>query len=155
MLRFPSSRHCWPEHRPRRTARPRPVFGREGRPSGNRLWRFGEARRATFWRHSKLCIIEPAAIGLRAVASTMPRWRDISITGSPSGAPSHRKPRFHVPQQILNVTEAQGEPDIKPDRLLDNLGREAVAAITDAGHPRWLRLKVTDGKPNGDVTMPS
>jgi hypothetical protein len=44
-------------------------------PSGNRLWRFGEARRATFWRHSKLCIIEPAAIGLRAVANTMPRWR--------------------------------------------------------------------------------
>src|SRR5450631_72180 len=32
-------------------------------------------------------------------------------------------------QQILNVTEAQSEPDIKPDRLLDNLGREAVAAI--------------------------
>jgi hypothetical protein len=25
-------------------------------------------------------------------------------------------------QQILNVTEAQGEPDIKPDCLLDNLG---------------------------------
>jgi hypothetical protein len=32
-------------------------------------------------------------------------------------------------QQILNVTETQGEPDIKPYRLLDNLGREAVAAI--------------------------
>jgi len=32
-------------------------------------------RRATFWRHSKLCIIEPAAIGLRAVGNTMPRWR--------------------------------------------------------------------------------
>src|ERR1035437_3957426 len=58
-------------------------------------------------------------------------------------------------QQILNVTEAQGEPDIKPDRLLDNLGREAVAAIVDLGHHRWLRLKVTDCKSNGDVTMPS
>ena len=57
-------------------------------------------------------------------------------------------------QQILDVAEAQGEPDIKPDRLLDNLGREAVAAIADLGHHRWLRLKVTDGKPNGDVTMP-
>ena len=32
-------------------------------------------RRPTCWRHSKLCIIEPAAIGLRAVANTMPRWR--------------------------------------------------------------------------------
>jgi hypothetical protein len=27
-------------------------------------------------------------------------------------------------QQILDISEAQGEPDIKPDRLLDNLGRE-------------------------------
>jgi len=37
---------------------------------------------------------------------------------------------------------------------LDDFGREAVAAIADLGHHRWLRLKVTDGKPNGDVTMP-
>ena len=29
-------------------------------------------------------------------------------------------------QQILDVAEAQGEPDIKPDRLLDDFGREAV-----------------------------
>src|ERR1019366_2723590 len=57
-------------------------------------------------------------------------------------------------QQILDIAEAQGEPDIKPDRLLDDFGREAVAAIADLGHHRWLRLKVTDGKPNGDVTMP-
>src|ERR1039457_3088406 len=57
-------------------------------------------------------------------------------------------------QQILDVAETQGEPDIKPDCLLDDFGREAVAAIGDLGHHRWLRLKVTDGKPNGDVTMP-
>src|SRR5580692_9041725 len=58
-------------------------------------------------------------------------------------------------KQILDVAETQGEPDIKPDRLLDDFGREAVAAIADLGHHRWLRLKVTDSKPNGDVTMPS
>jgi len=29
----------------------------------------------TCWRHSKLCIIEPGATGLRAVANTMPRWK--------------------------------------------------------------------------------
>jgi hypothetical protein len=34
-----------------------------------------QTRRATFWRHRKPCIIEPAAIGLRAMAITMPRWR--------------------------------------------------------------------------------
>ena len=58
-------------------------------------------------------------------------------------------------KQILDVAEAQGEPDVKPDRLLDDFGREAVAAIADLGHHRRLRLTVTDGKPNGDVTMPS
>ncbi len=53
-----------------------------------------------------------------------------------------------------STSQAQGEPDITPDRLLDDFGREAVAAIADLDHHRWLRLKVTDGKPNGDVTMP-
>jgi hypothetical protein len=57
-------------------------------------------------------------------------------------------------QQILDVAEAQGEPDIKPDRVLDDFGREAVAAIADLGHHRWLRLKSLNGKPAGDVTMP-
>ena len=52
------------------------------------------------------------------------------------------------------LIECLAEPDIKPDRLLDDFGREAVAAIADLGHHRWLRLKVTDGKPNGDVTIP-
>ena len=37
-------------------------------------------------------------------------------------------------EQILDVAETQGEPDIKPDRLLDDFGREAVAAIADLGH---------------------
>jgi len=37
-------------------------------------------------------------------------------------------------QQILHFAEAQGEPDIKPDRQLDDLGREAVAATADLGH---------------------
>ena len=56
-------------------------------------------------------------------------------------------------KQILDVAETQGEPDIKPDRLLDDFGREAVAVIADLSHHQWLRLKITDGKPNGDVTM--
>src|ERR1039458_2059268 len=68
------------------------------------------------------------------------------------GLIGHQDPTLS--QQILDVTEAQGEPDIKPDRLLDDFGREAVAAIAALGHHRWLRLKVTDGELNGDVTMP-
>src|SRR5580704_13273775 len=68
------------------------------------------------------------------------------------GLIGHQDPTLS--QQILNIPEAQGEPDIKPDRLLDNLGREAVAAITDLGHHRWLRLKSLNGKPAHDVTRP-
>src|SRR5208282_6114595 len=44
-------------------------------PSSNRLWRFGKARRPTCCRHSKLCIIEPSVIVLRAGGSTPPRWK--------------------------------------------------------------------------------
>jgi hypothetical protein len=58
------------------------------------------------------------------------------------------------PMRRCAVAEAQGEPDIKPDRVLDDFGREAVAAIADLGHHRWLRLKSLNGKPAGDVTMP-
>ncbi|MGO9847941.1 MAG: hypothetical protein ACLPKT_15495 [Methylocella sp.] len=39
-------------------------------------------------------------------------------------------------------------------RLLDNLKREAVAAIVDLGHHRWLRLKAQNGKPADNVTRP-
>jgi hypothetical protein len=44
-------------------------------PYSNRPWRFGKARRPTYWRHSKLCIIGPGVTGLRAVANTMPGWK--------------------------------------------------------------------------------
>jgi hypothetical protein len=39
---------------------------------------------------------------------------------------------FH--QQILDVTEAQSESDIQPDRLLNDLGRKAVTGVADFGH---------------------
>jgi len=35
------------------------------------------------------------------------------------------------------------------DRLLDNLGREAVASIVGLDHHRWLQLKVAVGKADG------
>ena len=39
-------------------------------------------------------------------------------------------------QQILDVAEAQREPEIEPDRLLDDLGRKPVAGVADFGHGR-------------------
>jgi hypothetical protein len=34
-------------------------------------------------------------------------------------------------QQLLDITVAQGEAEIEPDRVLDDLGREAMAAIAE------------------------
>src|ERR1700730_11748644 len=42
-------------------------------------------------------------------------------------------------QQVFDVTEAQCEPEIEPDRLLDDLWRKAVAAIADFLHPLGYR----------------
>src|ERR1700738_2763472 len=42
-------------------------------------------------------------------------------------------------QQVFDVTEAQCEPEIEPDRLLDDLWRKAVAAIADFLHSRGYR----------------
>jgi hypothetical protein len=40
-----------------------------------------------------------------------------------------RNPAFR--QQILNIAKAQGEPEIEPNRLLDDLGRETVSVVAD------------------------
>jgi hypothetical protein len=47
---------------------------------------------------------------------------------------SHRLIRQVEPalgEQLLDVAVAQGEAEIEPNRVLDDLGREAVAAIGD------------------------
>src|SRR5215211_4452286 len=44
-------------------------------------------------------------------------------------------------QGLIHVAQAQGETEIKPDGIADDLGREAVAGIVGAGrrHPARLR----------------
>jgi hypothetical protein len=42
-------------------------------------------------------------------------------------------------QQIFDVAKAQGEPDIEPDRLLDDFGREPAPLVADFLQPlRYL-----------------
>src|SRR5450631_1340127 len=48
-----------------------------------------------------------------------------------------REPAFR--EQILDVAEAQSEPEIKPNRVLDDLWREMVPAVTDLAHPPGYR----------------
>ena len=40
-------------------------------------------------------------------------------------------------QQILDLAEAEREAVIKPDRVLDDFGRKAIAAIADFCHLEW------------------
>jgi hypothetical protein len=39
-------------------------------------------------------------------------------------------------QPILDVTQAEGEPEVEPYRLLIDLGPESIAAVPDLVHPR-------------------
>jgi hypothetical protein len=41
-------------------------------------------------------------------------------------------------QEFLNIAVAQGEAEIQPDGVLDDLGREAMAAIAERGHADFL-----------------
>ena len=57
-------------------------------------------------------------------------------------------------QQLLDIAVAQGEAEIKPDRVLDDLGREAVAAVTERSHADILPDTPLTLDPVS-VTMPS
>ena len=46
---------------------------------------------------------------------------------------------MHFRQQVFDVTEAQCEPEIEPDRLLEYLWRKAIAAIAEFLHPLGYR----------------
>jgi hypothetical protein len=44
----------------------------------------------------------------------------------------NRNPAFR--QQILDIAKAQSEPEIQPDRLLNDLRRESVSVVADFLH---------------------
>ena len=54
-------------------------------------------------------------------------------------------------QQFFDIAVAQGKAEIEPDRVLDDLGREPMAAITGQGHADILPYSATDPV---SVTMP-
>src|SRR5271157_6562933 len=57
-------------------------------------------------------------------------------------------------QQILDVTQAEGEPEVKPYRLLDDLGRETIPAVADLVHPRGATRPPRTPQARSAVTMP-
>src|SRR5512139_2372350 len=51
------------------------------------------------------------------------------------------KPNAAFRQQVFDVAQAQGEAEVEPDRLMDDLGREAVAAVATLLHPFGYQSK--------------
>ena len=45
------------------------------------------------------------------------------------------KPNAAFRQQVFDVAQAQGEPEVEPDRLMDDLRREAIPRVADLVHP--------------------
>src|SRR3977135_3435817 len=50
-------------------------------------------------------------------------------------------------QQIFDVAEAQREPNIEPDRVLDDFGRTAIASIADFDHCGWYGYRSVTASP--------
>jgi hypothetical protein len=48
------------------------------------------------------------------------------------GLVGHRHSAFR--QQVLDVTQAEGEPEVEPYRLVNDLGREPVSGVADFLH---------------------
>jgi len=46
---------------------------------------------------------------------------------TPNGLIGHNNPPFR--EQVLDVAQAEGEPEVQPYRLTNDLGREPVARI--------------------------
>src|ERR1700730_1730682 len=73
-------------------------------------------------------------------------WESPQESGSQAvGIIGDHDPAFR--QQILDVAEAQREPNIEPDRVLDDFGRKAIAAIADFDHRGWYGYRSVTARP--------
>src|SRR5271166_2308715 len=71
---------------------------------------------------------------------------------TPNGFVRHRHSAFR--QQIFDVAQAEGEPEVKPYRLLNDLGRETIPAVADLVHPRAATRPPRTPQARSAVTMP-
>src|SRR4030088_1350854 len=80
----------------------------------------------------------PARVGFRS-ASTQVRCdhRPEVVYPAPNGLVGHRNAAFC--QQIFDVAQAQGEPEVEPNCLLNDRWWESVAAVADSLHPIGYR----------------
>src|SRR5271165_7419120 len=72
---------------------------------------------------------------------------------TPNGLVGHRHSALR--QQILDVTQAEGEPEVEPYCLVNDLGRETIAGVADLVHPRGATRPPRTPQAQSAVTMPS
>jgi hypothetical protein len=71
----------------------------------------------------------PGRVGLGAA---LPQIRSKMVHPAPNGLIGQSDPAFR--QQIFDVAEAQGEPEIERDCPMNDLKREPVTAVADFLH---------------------
>src|SRR5208282_5783022 len=76
----------------------------------------------------------PRRVRLRATLSQVGRnhWSE-TVHPTPNRLVGHRQSAFR--QQILDVAQAEAEPEIEPYCLVNDLGREPVSDVADFLHP--------------------
>src|SRR5262249_28195884 len=97
----------------------------------------------------------PSHTGLRsALAQVRCNNGPEMVHPAPNGLIGDRNTAFC--QQIFDVTKAQREPEIEPDRLLDDLGREPVTFVADFLHSVcYLTMSETARQNRRDKALPA
>src|SRR6185437_7167667 len=71
---------------------------------------------------------------------------------TPNRLVRHRHSAFR--QQIFDVAQAEGEPEVKPYLLLNDLGRETIPAVADLVHSRGATRSLRTPQARLAVTRP-
>jgi hypothetical protein len=75
----------------------------------------------------------PGGVGIGTASAQVRRdRRPKMVPPTPNGLIRDRNATLR--QQLFNVAEAQSEPEIQPDRLLNDLKRESVSVVADFLH---------------------
>src|SRR5580704_16109670 len=89
----------------------------------------------------------PSRIGFGSAFAQVRRdHRSEVVHPAPDSFVGHHDTAFR--QQIFDVAKAQGKPDVKPDRLLDDFQREPVPLVADFLHPPGYLTASGTASPN-------
>jgi len=80
----------------------------------------------------------PNRVGLRATLSQVRGDHGPKVVHpAQDSLVEHRDPALG--EQVFDVSQAEGEPQIQPNRLANDLGRESVAGVADFPHAVYVQ----------------